>query len=165
MAKLATRYFGEIDLDRLEEWYDTEIELHKNTVEISITVSTKVKVDTANIQAVDDFIDELKSDERHIRQIIYHDFKKGGETKTYIDLQVDGLEKEDIADLIEGADKSLNDKEKLLSVLHLLRIIFYPEQEDNTFAVLDYTIDKELTDDLLVFVINKDNSSKITIES
>lgn len=165
MTKLSTRYFGEIDLDKLEEWYDTEIELHENTVEVSITVSAKVKVDSKNIQAIDHFIDNLKSAEENIRQIIYQDFKQGGETKTYIDLQIDGLEKEDIADLIEGADNTLNDNEKLLSVLHLLRIIFYPEQEDNMFAGFDYTIDEELTDDLLAFKIYKDNSVKIDIES
>lgn len=137
MTILTTKYFNDINLDKLEEWFETNIELNGKTVDISITVSAKVKVDPANIEAVDDFIDELKSGEEYIRRIIYQDFKQEGETKTYIDLQIDGLEKEDIADLIGSADETLNDKEKLLSVLYLSRIIFYPEQEDPMFAVLD----------------------------
>jgi len=59
----------------------------------------------------------------------------------------------------------LDKKEKLLSVIQLLRIGFYPEKEDALFAMYDYTIQEELTNDLLVVKISKNDQPVVTIES
>ena len=160
-----TKYFGEIDLDNVEEYYETEIEVQGRPVEITINITGSKTIDLDSIQAVEDYLDNLTINEENIRQIIYQDFKEKGEAKNYIDFQVEELDKDDISDLIESADKKLNKKEKLLSVLYLLRIGFYPEKEDKAFAVYDYTIEEEYTDDLLVIIIGKDNNIKLTIES
>ena len=166
MATHLTKYFGEIDFERLEEWYETELELNGKTVEVSITVSTKSKsLDKNDIQQVDDYVENLQSNEESIRLLIQEDFREKGETKDYIDTQIENQDKEDIADLIKAADKKLSKKEKLLSVLTLLRIVFYPEKEDKVFAVFDYTINEELTDDLLAVKLRKDKSVIIDIES
>ena len=85
MARLSTKHFGDIDLDKLQEWYESEIELNGHTIDISITVSTKFSLEPKNIQAVDDYIENLKNNEQNIRRIIHQDFKEGGETRTYID--------------------------------------------------------------------------------
>lgn len=166
MATHLTKYFGDIDFEKLEEWYETELELNEKTVEISITVSTASKsLDKNDIQRVDNYVENLQSNETRIRQLIQEDFKRKGETKYYIDNQIEEQEKENIADLIENADKKLSKKEKLLSVLTLLRIVFYPEKEDKMFAVFDYTIDEELTDALLAVKLHKDDSVTIDVES
>ena len=163
--KHLTKYFGEIDLDNVEECYETEIEVRERPVEITMNITGSKTIDSDSIQAVEDYLDNLTINEEDIRQIINQDFKEKGEAKNYIDFQLDGLDKDDIADLIEGADKKLNKKEKLLSVLYLLRVGFYPEKEDNSFAVYDYTIEEEYTNDLLVIIIGKDNNVRLTIES
>lgn len=166
MATYLTKFFGEIDFEKLEEWYETELELNGKTVEVSITVSTASKsLDKDDLQKVDDYIETLYSNEESVRLFIQEDFKKKGETKDYIDNQIEEQDKEDIADLIRNADKKLSKKEKLLSVLVLLRIVFYPEKEDNMFAVFDYTINEELTDDLLAVKLYKNNNVRIDIES
>ena len=166
MTKHITRYFGEINLDKLEEWYETEIDLNGKTVEISITVSTAAKnIDKESIETIENYVDDLKNNEDNIQLVIHRDFKEMGETKEYIDNQIELQDKEDIANLIENADKKLSKKEKLLSALILLRIVFYPEKEDKMFAVFDYTIDEELTDDLLAVKLYKDSSVTIDIES
>ena len=166
MATRLTKYFGEIDFERLEEWYETELELNGKTVEVSITVSTKTNsLDKNDIQRVEDYVENLQSNEASIRLLIQEDFRGKGETKNYIDTQIEYQDKEDIADLIKAADKKLSKKEKLLSVLTLLRIVFYPEKEDKIFAVFDYTINEELTDDLLAVKLRKDNGVTIDIES
>ena len=164
--KHLTKYFGEIDFDQLNEWYETEIELNGKTVEVSITVSANSKsLDKDDIQSVDNYVEDLQTNERDIRHLIQQDFKRRGETKNYIDVQIEEQDKEDIADLIENTDKKLGKKQRLLSVLNLSRIIFYPEKEDNMFAVFDYTIDKDLTDDLLAVKLHKDYDVTIDIES
>ena len=166
MATHLTKFFGEINFEKLEEWYETELELNGKTVEVSITVSTKSKtLDKNDIQRVEDYVENLQSNEESIRLLIQADFMGKGETKDYIDTQIENQDKEDIADLIKTADKKLSKKEKLLSVLTLLRIVFYPEKEDKIFAVFDYTIDEELTDDLLAVKLRKDNGVIIDIES
>ena len=97
--------------------------------------------------------------------MINKDFKEDGEARGYIDDQIEGQEQDDIQDLIGDIDKKLSKEEKLLSVLSLLRVVFYPENEDKMFAVFDYTIDEELTDDLLAIKLYKDDRITIDIEN
>lgn len=166
MAFYSTKYFGKIDLDNVEEYYEMEIELNNRPVEVTINISTASKsIDKASINKIENYIDNLQKNEKDIRSFILDDFKEEGESKNYIDFQIEGQEKENITDLISNTNRKLNKKEKLLSVLYLLRIDFYPEKEDKVFAVYDYTIDEDLTDDLLVIVLYKDNTARITIES
>ena len=40
--------------------------------------------------------------------------------------------------------------------MYLRRIGFYPEKGENTFAIFDYTLNEELTDELLVIGVSKD---------
>ena len=166
MARLPTKFFGEIDLERPEEWYEAEHEINGETVEVSMTFSTTCKIlGKDDIERVDNFIENLRSNVEAIRLLLQQDFESEGETRNYIDSQIEEQDKDDIADLIKDADKKLSKKEKLLSVLTLLRIVFYPEKGDKMFAVLDYTIDGDLTDDLLVVKLYKDNNVTIDIES
>ncbi|MGB4812191.1 MAG: DUF2004 domain-containing protein [Methylophilaceae bacterium] len=166
MTTLATKYFGEINLEKLDEWYEAELEINQQTVEVSLAISTAATIlDKAIIQKIENYVDHLQSNAKAIRQLIQQNFKEKGEAKYYIDSQIEDQDKGDIDDLIENADKTLNKKEKLLSILTLLNIRFYPETEDNMFVVFDYTIDEALTDDLLVVKIYKDDTVRIDIES
>ncbi len=166
MAQLETKHFGKIDLKKPNEWYETEIELNGKVIEVLITYSkTALNVDQEILQNIDNFIDNLNTNETKIRHVIHDDFKQKGNTAYYIENQIEEQDKNDISRLIRNADKKLTKKEKLLSVLTLLRIVFYPEKEDNVFAVFDYTIDEEITDDLLAVKFYKDNSISIDIES
>jgi hypothetical protein len=161
-----TKYFGEINLITPNEWYEAEIELNEQVIEILIACSgTASKLDKEILQRIDNYIDTLETNEAKIRLLIKENFIQEGEVKDYIDDQIENQEKDDINDLIEYADKKLNKKEKLLSVLKLLQIAFYPEIEDKMFAVFDYTIDEDLTDELLAIKVYKDNSVTIDIES
>lgn len=166
MAKHLTKYFGEIDFEKLEEWYESEVELNNEILEVAITVSVLSKsLDKEDFQKVDDYLENLQKNEMNIREYVAQDFKAKGEALNYIDFLIEELDKEDIADLIESTDKKPTKKEKLLSVLKLSGIVFYPEKEDGTFAIYDYTIDQDLTDELLAVKVYKDNTIRIDIES
>jgi ATP-dependent exoDNAse (exonuclease V) beta subunit len=67
--------------------------------------------------------------------------------------------------LLEDADKNLSKQQQMLSMLKLLTIIFYPEKDDNMFAVCDYSIGEDLTDDLIAVKLYKDGHIRIDIES
>jgi hypothetical protein len=166
MTKYLTKHFGEIDLDSLEEWYDSEIEINGKIVEISIAISAALSgVDESSLQTIDNYIDNLNINESSIRYIIKKDFHKGGEVADYIDQQIKQQDEKDIASLICNDDTKVTKEEKLLSALDLLWIRFYPENVDTMFAVFDYSIGEDLTDDLIVIKIFKNHSILIDIES
>src|SRR6266700_3833663 len=123
MEKVSTKYFSNIDLTNLEEWYESKIVLNGHTIDISISVSKKYKIDPKNILEVDHYVENLKNNEENIRRIIHQDFKEEGETNTYLDTQIEVQEEKDISALIETIDNKLGNKEKLLSILFLLRIV------------------------------------------
>ena len=151
--------------NNIEEYYETEVELNERQIEIVVNTIGMKKIDKESIQAIDNYIDNIGINEKSIRLVIHKDFEQKGEAKNYIDFQMKEQDKEDIAELIEYADKKLSKKEKLLSVIHLLRINFYPETKDKVFAMYDYTIGEELTDDLLVVKVLRNNNVEVTIES
>ncbi len=166
MSTHLSKYFGEFELADPEEWYETEIEFNERTLEVLMTCSSEAKnIDQTFLQTIDDFIDNFSDNEKLVRLSFIDDFKNGGETKTYIDSQIENQESEEIENLIDRADEKLNNAEKLLSVINLLRVVFYPEKEDRMFAIFDYTISEDLTDELLVFKLYKDKKNRICIES
>lgn len=165
MPILLTKHFGEIDLDNPKEYYETEVELHERKTEITISIINPKMVDEESIKAIDDYIDNLIINEKVSRIIIQENFQDQREAKNYIDFEIEKLDESDISILTTDAKKNLKIEEQLLSALYLLRVSFYPEKDDKVFAVYDYTIEEDLTNNLLVVIINKDNSTRITIES
>jgi hypothetical protein len=169
MTTYNSKYFGKIDFKQLKECYETDIEFNNKMIEITINSTSSItqSFGLESIKLIDDYIDNLAKNEAIIRDVIYEDFNiyPKGFVRSYINGQIKDQDKEDIADLIAEVDKKLKKNEKLLSVLYLLRIGFYPEKEVLFFANYDYTIDEDLTDELLVVVENKDNSIAITLES
>ncbi|WP_207891029.1 DUF2004 domain-containing protein [Hymenobacter edaphi] len=161
-----TTYFGEVDFGKLDEWYETAFEVNGKQVEVSMTISKAFKtIDESDIRRVDDYVAALQNHEKDIRTLLQHDFAQKGATREYIDLQIGNQDKDDIAELIENVGKRITKREKLLSIMSLLRVVFYPEKEDDMFAVFDYTIDEDLTDDVLAVKLRKDSSVSLAIES
>jgi hypothetical protein len=162
----SAKYFGEIDLDGPNQWYETELNVNNKTVEVLFTVlDTSTSIDKEAIQKIEAYLDNFQDNESYVRSCMQENFKQKGDVMDYIDFHIEEFDKEDIADLIKGIDKKLSKKEKLLSILVLLRIVFYPERDDGTFAVLDYTISEELTDELIAVKLYKDDTMDFAIES
>ncbi|MDO1451853.1 DUF2004 domain-containing protein [Rhodocytophaga aerolata] len=166
MNRYTSKYFGEIDLDAVEEGYDAEIEYKGRTVSLDLNIVGATKIESANIKAVDDFLNNLDQYEPTLRSALKKDLKEKGETDYYLQEHIEELGKAQINNLMISADKKGTKKEQLLSVVYLKRIGLYPEEEDETLAIFDYTLSKELTDELLVVNITKDWKIKeITVES
>lgn len=169
MSENLKKYFKNSDLEKtVGGYYVTEIELDNKVFEIALTISTQLKnVDKNELEKVENYIENLKVHQQDITDLLIEDFRAGGETRNYIDLHVKLLDEEDIADLIQDADKKLSIEEKLLSALDLMTIDFIPEknEEMDIFAVYDYILGACITDYILTVYINKDHTVVITIDS
>lgn len=161
----STKYFGEIDLDNVEQYYEGVIKLSERPIEVSINIGAAKSLTENSVKAIDSYVDNIVTNEQNIRQTIQSNFKDQGEAKNYINFLLTDHDEDDLVSLTEDNTEDLGLEEKLLSTLYLLRISFYPEEADKVFAVYDYTIDEDLTNDLLVVIVSKDGKVKITIES
>ena len=143
-------FFGSIDTENLEEYYEVDIEFNGSTIQIDINFENKT-VDNKVIELIEKQLTNIKELNSKNLMEIDKDYNNNGSSFDYADELIDELE--------------LNNIEEIITGLHLVRIGFYPEVE-NTGIVSDYTIGKELTDDLLV-VFRKLNGEfdGISIES
>lgn len=145
-------YFGELDLDNLPEYSDAEMKLNNRIIDLDLNFDQQ-KADEAAAMRINDFLVALPSISLSNQTIIKEDFEDGGTVKEYFDFQIgDGL--------IENADQNV-----LLSKLHLTRVGLYPDNEDY-FAICDYTIGDDITNHMVVMIIEEDGDLvDITIES
>ncbi len=155
--KYNSTYFGLIDFENLQEWYEIEMPFNNRNIAVSITILSKNSVEKEAIERIDNYLSDLEKKEQFIRKILFQNYVEQGEVKNYIDFIKEDLATNEIA--------ALPDDEKIVQQLHLLQIVFYPEKEDTMFSVFDYTIGEELTDDLLVVKYYKNENIRITIES
>ncbi|WP_066830173.1 DUF2004 domain-containing protein [Rufibacter ruber] len=156
-------FFGELDLSKLEEYYETDIEFEGRTIQIDLTFeNTDIgieKFDLIKIQLTD--IESLNFENR---KEISKDFQEGGNVEFYVKEILEQLD-DDIEEILVEADSSKSKKEHVLDAVKLKRIGFYPEVE-NAGIVSDYTISEELTDDLVVVFRKLDRTfDGISIES
>ena len=84
--------------------------------------------------------------------------------KEFIDFHIEELDKSSLDKILRKTDPNTTLEKRLLSVLTLERVGFYPGEND--YAVWDYTIGKNITDLLIVVVTdNNGNIKEITTEN
>ena len=163
-----SKFFGEINLKPLKnEWwtYDAEVDLYNNKIGLDLNTVSSKSINPELINKVDSFLEDLENQEHKIRSFLKKDFENSGIAKEFIDIYIEFYEGEFIEPLIKNSDRSLSIKERLYSIIYLHRIGFYPEEDDDVFAVFDYTIGRDITDQLLVVNVLNNMSYSITIES
>jgi len=155
--------FGDIDLNNVKGYYqDVEIELKSEFIQVDLNIETAATAE--QIQEVDDFIKKLEQHEREVHAFFLEDFIQGGIAKEYIDFHSEEFETADIKKILGRSVDSQNLAKELFSALYLSRVGFYPENEDST-VVLDYTIHREMTDQLLIARLSSDGDVEIDWES
>ncbi len=85
---------------------------------------------------------------------ILNDFKNTGIVKDYVEHHLEDIEKEDLDKFLIGSDHAIPVEEQLLHTLHLERVGFYPQNNDS-FAVFDYTISRDITQYVIVVTFDK----------
>lgn len=164
MNKFNLIYFGDLSPENLEEYYNSEITINGRVVEIDISFDYNYIV-IDKLQKVNHWLTDIqKLDELGLKSI-KKDFIAGKRVKEYLNYHLKELDENDLSILIKQAKDGNTKEEKLLNSIRLKRIGFYPHTNER-FVNLDYTLDNDFTDDLIVLDFTEDgNLYYITLES
>ena len=166
MAEYALPYFGNLPTENLEEYYDVDIELNGNEIQVDLNFENQT-VDTLILDKVKNFIEKLEKFDKLNKTYILDDYndEDGDTVKFYLEHHLEELDKEELTKLVNFNDTITEPEQQLLSKLKLVRVGLYPDNEDN-FAIFDYSIGKDITNYLVV--INTDENGQLdymTMES
>ncbi len=160
-------YFGQIDLNDLQEDYRTNIKLDGKDLSIDINFKNKT-IHQDEINKVHVFLENITKFDKQNMKGIESDFKDSGETTDYIQFYIDELDEDELSNIIDI--KKGNKGKQLLSKLKLIRVGLYPDgkYDSECFGVFDYSIDIDGEPCNQLLVINTDekgNLDHITWES
>ncbi|MDQ0638176.1 hypothetical protein QF042_001741 [Pedobacter sp. W3I1] len=166
MAEYALPYFGNLPTENLEEYYDVDIELNGNEIQVDLNFENQT-VDILILDKVKNFIEKLEKFDKLNKTYILNDYndEDGDTVKFYIEHHLEEVDKEELTKLVNFDDTITEPEQQLLSKLKLVRVGLYPDNEDN-FAIFDYSIGKDITNYLVV--INTDENGQLdymTMES
>lgn len=160
-------YFGEINLEQLEEYYDTT-----TATGIKLDLNFEhARIDTQKADLIKLWLSDLEQLDAQNIAAIQHDYQTGeSETQDYIRFYIEELGEEELAGIVGNADSDEEKSAALLDKLRLERVGFYPDGKYGTtsLAIFDYTIDidGEPCNQLLVIKWNEQRElAEITWES
>ena len=169
MTTFQLPYFGEININSVEEYYCINAEIGEREIKIDINFENK-KTDEITMKIVKDYLLKIPEiDSWNIKKYT-KDFLETGETQNYIEFYLEELMEEELKELIDTNQDIENQKKQLLEKLELKRIGIYPDEKFGAsyFGVFDYSIkiDEEFCNQLLVLKTNeKGELDHITWES
>lgn len=166
MKEYTLPHFGNLATENLEEYYTVNIEFDGDEIEIDLNFENKT-FDTITMDKVKNFIENIEKYNKLNKTYILNDYndEDGDTVKSYLEHHLDEVEKEELSNLINFDDKTIEPELQLLKNLKLVRVGLYPDNEDN-FAIFDYSIGVEITNYLVV--INTDEHGQLdymTMES
>lgn len=144
-------YFGSIDSENLEEYYEAAVELNGKLVRIDLNIEEK-SLNKQTLDQLNHFLENITKFDLKNYDYIQQDFKneKNGTVREYVDFHIEELGKEFLKQLNITPQTDLADQ--FLAKLYLKRIGLYPDGKYETtyFAAFDYTVHQQLTDQLIV---------------
>lgn len=145
------KYFKNINFN--SDYLETTIEFQNR--EIQLDINTDAVLGENNwVKEYEEYISKLEIFKEKIDKEIIKDFENDGVTKEWIHFHSEELmESIEENGTLDNCDKSLPIDRQILSALRLRRIGIYPEYED--YAVWDYILDDEISDEILVIVTDK----------
>lgn len=166
MANFKLPYFGILDNMSLEDYYVTDIDFNGLEVQIDLNFE-HVTIGINRLEIIKHFIENLRIHDLNNKRYLQNDFddRNADNARFYIEKHLEDIGTDELTELIGRGTKTIDQPGLLLKKLHLVRVGLYPDSE-TAFAVFDYTIGKELTDQLVV--INTDengNLDYISLES
>ncbi|MES2287824.1 MAG: DUF2004 domain-containing protein [Bacteroidota bacterium] len=162
MTEFTLPFFGQISLASLEEYYDVDIELNGDKLQIDLNFETKT-LDQNQFDTIKSFIENIEKFDKQNK--IYIDINsKNAENsvvRDYLEYHLEEVDADDLATIIDFDNKTTSPENQLLSKLKLVRVGIYPDQkvESSCLAVFDYTISSEISDQLLV--VNTNTNGKL----
>lgn len=155
MAKLTLPQFGQLDSDQLEDYYEASVPFGKDHVSADLNFDES-SIDIVHLEAAGRFLTQLADYDFKIKKLLQEDYQDedADTVRTYLEHHLDELPEDELDELLTGTDKKRSREEQLFSRLHLVRVGFYPHQEDQ-FAVFDYSIGEDITQYLIAVILNE----------
>jgi hypothetical protein len=166
MKNYSLPYFGGLDPNNLEEYYDVDIDLVGKKIQLDLNFENK-KINTKLLDTVKHFIDNISDFDSINRQHIKQDYENGDydTAREYVEYCIDECSKDELSDFIDFDNNAVSPEVQLINSLQLVRIGFYPDSEES-FATFDYSISPEITDQLIVILTHSTGvMNYMTIES
>jgi len=163
MEIYTSKFFGKIDLSLDENCYDAEFKYGNRVIELDLNIYPEDKPGIEQLVKIDTYLKNLEENEKELRKLIEADFKNDGMSKEYFEYHAEEFDEEELEPLIDRTNKEKTIEEQLLSKVYIQRIGFYPN--DNRFAILDFYVNDEISDQILVLIVENDMNYNITWES
>ena len=166
MATVKLLHFGTLDSKSLEEYYDVDIDVDRHKIEIDLNFNDTI-IEVPRLEVANHFIENIRIHDLNNRKHLKADFNNDeeGVVQEYIRHHLEELATDELTRLIGAGAKTPDKPALLFKHLHLVRVGLYPDSETE-FATFDYSIGRELTDDLVVvFTDENGNLHYITTES
>jgi hypothetical protein len=157
-------FFNELNSDSLTDYYEVDIDLEQNKVQLDINFE-ETTIEPDKLLIVKSYLDNLLGIIDIAKTEIYHDFNNGEDVKEFLTFHIEELDQDDLDVLLRDADKKLPILQQILSILKLRRIGFYPHDDDE-FATLDFILNEDVSQYILVVKMTKNKTvDHITMES
>ena len=146
------KYFKNVDFN--SDYLETTIELQNREIQLDIN-SDAVLGENNWVKEYEEYISKLETFKEKIDKEIIKNFENNGLTKEWVNFHLEELgEAIEEEGLLKECNKKLSLDRQVLSIIKLRRIGIYPEYED--YAIWDYILDDEISDEILVIVTDKD---------
>ncbi|MFP3833066.1 DUF2004 domain-containing protein [Chryseobacterium sp. SIMBA_028] len=159
MAEYLLPYFGQLSTDNVEEYYDVNIDFNGNEIQVDLNFESK-NTDAAKLDQVKNYLENIETNNKLAKSYLLEDYhnEEGDTVKFYLEHHLEEVEQDELSTLINFDDVTVEPEQQLLTKLELVRIGLYPDNEEG-FAILDYSIGKEITNYLVV--INTDQNGQL----
>ncbi|AEV99654.1 hypothetical protein A4D02_27895 [Niastella koreensis] len=154
MSENALSILEQLDPNNLDDYYDLDFKVGDQQISIDLNFDQNA-IDINRLDAVKKFLSNIEAYDKTNKDRIKQDYadENCDKVKTYVDYLIKDNDEEDIAGFTNSQDQLHNIEQQLLKIFQLVRLGLFPH-EDVHFATFDYTISRELTDDLVVIFTN-----------
>ena len=158
--------FAEIDLRKLEDYYDWTLKFGNRKINLDLNFETE-STNQSELNQILEFVSRIPEFDNQSRNYIKAEFKQEvSMTSDYLNFYLDELNESELAGIIDLKNREKSRNSLLMEQLNLTRVGIYPQA--SYFATFDYSIDidGEPCNQLLVLNINQDGTlDYITWES
>lgn len=148
------KYFPEIDLNQLEDYYSTEIEIDHSRIELELNFESE-EPSEADIKRLNDCLNALETLIKRSWQSILEDYQKGEEVAEFISFHLEDIPADDLEELLQGTDPKRSTEDRFLQTLRLEGIALYSDSPES-YLVLDWMTDPDVSNYILVLSYNED---------
>lgn len=164
MSKSTLLYFGEIDKDQLKDEYISALTYDGKKIRIDLNFFEE-SVSDEIISKTQKFLENIQIHIENAYKFLNDDYEAEGETYGYIEHHMNELSPEQLKEIIAGYQEELHQDDELFEKLQLSRLGIFPE-DDQEFAIFDFTIGTKYTDYLIaIFIDQEGNIVDLGIES